>query len=76
MSLRLREKGGKAHEVVAHHMAQRHLDAYLEAAGIEGAKDTPLFRSMNKSHTFSPNGLSRVNALKMIKVRAMTCPHE
>jgi integrase/recombinase XerD len=70
MSLRLREKGGKAHEVVAHHMAQRHLDAYLEAAGIEGAKDTPLFRSMTKSHTFSQNGLSRANALKMIKARA------
>ncbi|CAA9337312.1 MAG: hypothetical protein AVDCRST_MAG93-6463 [uncultured Chloroflexia bacterium] len=70
MSLRLREKGGKAHEVVAHHMAQRHLDAYLEAAGIEGEKDTPLFRSMTKSHTFASTGLSRGNALKMIKARA------
>lgn len=43
MSLRLREKGGKAHEVVAHHMAQRHLDAYLEAAGIEGRRTRRCF---------------------------------
>lgn len=70
MSLRLREKGGKAHEVVAHHLAQRHLDDYLAAAGIDGEKDTPLFRSMTKSHTLSQNGLSRANALKMIKARA------
>jgi integrase/recombinase XerD len=32
--LRLHEKGGKFHEVPAHHNAEAYLDAYLEAAGI------------------------------------------
>ena len=31
---RLHEKGGKRHEVPAHHNAEAYLDAYLEAAGI------------------------------------------
>lgn len=70
MSLRLREKGGKAHEVVAHHLAQRYLDAYLEAAGIESEKDTPLFRAMTKSRTLAQTGFSRSDACKMIKARA------
>jgi integrase len=32
--LRLHEKGGKRHEVPAHHTADEYLDAYLTAAGI------------------------------------------
>jgi site-specific recombinase XerD len=32
--LRLHEKGGKHHEVPAHHRAEEYLDAYLHAAGI------------------------------------------
>jgi site-specific recombinase XerD len=31
---RLHEKGGKRHEVPAHHNAEAYIDAYLEAAGI------------------------------------------
>ena len=31
--LRLHEKGGKRHDVPAHHQAAATLDAYLEAAG-------------------------------------------
>lgn len=34
--LRLHEKGGKRHEVPAHHNADAYLDAYLSAAGIAG----------------------------------------
>ena len=33
--LRLHEKGGKRHDVPAHHRAAEALDAYLEAAGLE-----------------------------------------
>ena len=31
---RLHEKGGKRHEVPAHHNAEAYMDAYLEAAGL------------------------------------------
>ena len=33
--LRLHEKGGKRHDVPAHHRAEEALDAYLEASGLE-----------------------------------------
>ena len=70
MSLRLREKGGKAHIVVAHHLAQEYLDAYLNTGNIEEEKDTPLFRTITRSKTLSPNGINRTNTLKMVKQRA------
>lgn len=41
---RLHEKGGKRHEVPAHHKAEEYLDAYLHAAGIENEKKSFLFR--------------------------------
>jgi hypothetical protein len=43
--LRLNEKGGKVHEMPAHHNLEAYLDAYMQAAGLFGAKGTPLFRS-------------------------------
>ena len=42
---RLHEKGGKRHEVPAHHNADAYLHAYIEAAGIADQKKSPLFRS-------------------------------
>ncbi len=36
MWFRLHEKGGKHHEVPAHHNAEEYVDAYLKAAGIGG----------------------------------------
>ncbi len=41
---RLHEKGGKYHEVPAHHQAEEYVDAYLEAADIANEKKKPLFR--------------------------------
>jgi len=41
---RLHEKGGKYHEVPAHHKAEEYLDAYLQTATIAGDKKSPLFR--------------------------------
>jgi len=38
---RLHEKGGKRHEVPAHHNADAYLHAYIEAAGIACEKKTP-----------------------------------
>ena len=67
--LRLHEKGGKFHEVPAHHKAEEYLDAYLDAAGIGNQKGTPLWRSMNRERTFSENRMSRVDVFRMIKRR-------
>ena len=43
--VRLHEKGGKRHEMPAHHNLEAYLDAYMHAAELFGAKGTPLFRS-------------------------------
>ena len=43
--VRLHEKGGKRHEMPAHHNLEAYLDAYIEAAGIRDGGKTPLFRS-------------------------------
>ena len=41
--VRLHEKGGKRHEMPAHHNLEAYLDAYLHAAGIaRGEEDSPL----------------------------------
>lgn len=69
---RLHEKGGKRHEVPAHHNAEAYVDEYLEAAGIAGEKKTPLFRSVNKHRELTKNPMHRVDVLRMIKRRAET----
>jgi site-specific recombinase XerC len=43
--VRLHEKGGKRHEMPAHHKLEQFLDEYLAAAGIREESKTPLFRS-------------------------------
>ena len=67
---RLHEKGGKRHEVPAHHNAEAYMDAYLEAAAIAGEKKTPLFRSVDKSRKLTDNPMNRNDVLRMIKRRA------
>ena len=44
--LRLHEKGGKRHEVPAHHKLVEYMDDYLAAAEITEEKKTPLFRNL------------------------------
>jgi hypothetical protein len=43
--VRLHEKGGKQHEMPAHHQLDEYVDAYLEGAGIADEKGSPLFRT-------------------------------
>jgi site-specific recombinase XerD len=67
---RLHEKGGKFHEVPAHHKAEEYVDAYLVAAGIEGSDKSPLFRSVNRHRQLTDRRITRRETLAMIKRRA------
>ena len=67
---RLHEKGGKRHEVPAHHNAENYLDAYIEAAGIATDRKGPLFRSIDRYRKMTSRPLTSRNALDMIKGRA------
>ncbi len=67
---RLHEKGGKRHEVPAHHNAEDYLDAYIAAAGIVGEKKTPLFRSIDRHRRLTDRPMHRIDAWRMIKRRA------
>src|SRR5919205_305330 len=69
--LSLHEKGGKFHEVPAHHTAEQYLDEYIEAAGIAEEKSKPLFRTTRgRSRGLTPRAMSRFDAFKMIRRRA------
>lgn len=67
---RLHEKGGKRHEVPAHHNAESYLDAYLAAAGIADDRKGWLFRSIDRERTLTARPMHRNDALRMIKDRA------
>ncbi len=68
--LRLQEKGGKRHEVPAHHNAESYLDAYLEAVGLGEEKKSPLFRTIDRQGRITSRGMTRGDALRMVKRRA------
>ena len=67
--LRLHEKGGKRHDVPAHHRTEEALEAYVSAAGLEDAK-APLFQSADRAGRLSGRPLVRRAVLAMIKRRA------
>ena len=68
--LRLHEKGGKRHDVPAHHRAEEALDKYVEAAELEEPKAT-LFQSVDRAgDRLTGRPLSRRVVLAMIKRRA------
>jgi integrase len=67
---RLHEKGGKRHEVPAHHNAEAYLDAYIAAAAIGDQKRSPLFRSIDRHRLLTERPISRTDVLRMIKRRS------
>ncbi len=67
--LRLHEKGGKRHDVPAHHLAEAYLDAYLETGVIADPK-APLFQSVDRARRLSGKPLGRREVLAMVKRRA------
>jgi site-specific recombinase XerD len=68
--IRLHEKGGKRHEVPAHHNAVACLDAYIGAAGIGDEKKSRLFRSVDKRRKITASPMTRTDVLRMVKRRA------
>ena len=69
--VRLHEKGGKRHEMPAHHTLEAYIDAYLEAAGIRDDGKGPLFRSaVGRTGELTTKLMNRVDAYRMIQRRA------
>lgn len=68
--LRFHEKGGKRHEVPAHHNADDYLDAYIKAGTIVDDKKSPLFRTIDRHGRITTRGMTRCDALRMVKRRA------
>jgi integrase/recombinase XerD len=69
--VRLHEKGGKRHEMPAHHKLEHFLDEYIRAAGIGVEGKSPLFRSaIGRTGTLTATALNRVDAWRMVQRRA------
>src|SRR3954467_1585540 len=69
--VRLHEKGGKQHDMPAHHLLENYVDAYLTEAGIASDKDTPLFRTAaGRTGTLTDRRMPRTDALRRIWRRA------
>ncbi len=67
--LRLHEKGGKRHDVPAHHRAEQAVAAYVNVAGLDDPK-APLFQSVDRAGRLTGRMLGRRAVLAMIKRRA------
>ncbi len=69
--VRLREKGGKRHEMPCHHNLEAYLEAYIEGAGLAVDPKGPLFRTVGrKTKQLTRTPLARVNAYAMVRRRA------
>jgi site-specific recombinase XerD len=68
---RLHEKGGKRHDMPAHHKAESYIDAYLEAAKLWEKKKEPIFRAaIGKTKRLSTGRMTRQAAFQMVRRRA------
>jgi site-specific recombinase XerC len=71
--VRLHEKGGKRHEMPAHHKLEAYLDSYIEAAA---SATGALFRSAaGRTGTLTVTAMNRVDAWRMIQRRAARARH-
>lgn len=70
--VRLHEKGGKRHEMPAHHTLEQYLDEYLDAAGIRDQAKTPLFRTFSggRKRVLTENPMLQTYGWQMIQRRA------
>lgn len=69
--VRLREKGGKRHEMPCHHTLEEYLHAYLDGTGIADDPKGPLFRTVGRgTGRLTRTPLLQPNAYAMIQRRA------
>jgi integrase/recombinase XerD len=69
--LRLHEKGGKFHEVPAHHKLEEYIDAYINISGLWEDRKGPLFRTvLGRSHRLTNNYMTPADIYRMIRRRA------
>ena len=69
--VRLHEKGGREHEVPCHHNLEGYLEAYLEASGIGGDAEGPLFRTVaGRRGALTGRPLWQQDAYRMVQRRA------
>ena len=71
--VRLHEKGGKQHEMPAHHLLESYVDAYVTAAGIGAETTSPLFRTLGGRgrKQLGAKRMTRQDARRMIVRRAL-----
>jgi site-specific recombinase XerC len=70
--VRLREKGGKRHEMPCHHTLEAYLHAYLDGTGIAVDLKRPLFRTIRRgTGQLSDIPLPQANAYAMVTRRAL-----
>lgn len=69
--VRLREKGGKQHEMPCHHNLEAYLHTYIEGAGLADDPKGPLFRTVGRgTGILTRTPLPQANAYAMIGRRA------
>lgn len=69
--VRLREKGGKQHEMPCHHHLETYLHAYIDGAGLADDEKGPLFRTVGRgTGKLTRTPLLQANAYAMIGRRA------
>lgn len=70
--VRLREKGGKRHEMPCHHTLDAYLHAYLDGTGIGADPKGALFRTIRRgTGQLSDTPLPQANAYAMVQRRAV-----
>lgn len=70
--VRLREKGGKRHEMPCHHTLEIYLHAYLDETGIGEDAKGPLFRTIGRgTGRLTRTVLPQANAYAMVQRRAL-----
>jgi len=56
----------------AHHKAEAHVDAWIDAAGISEERKLPLFRTFGRNGEVTARPLYEADVLRMVKVRGKT----
>src|SRR6266849_2609481 len=69
--VRLHEKGGKEHAMPCHHHLETYLQDYIEAAGLAGDREGPLFRTtVRRTRALTERRMTQSDAWRMLQRRA------